>query len=196
MAVNKDPYLKKCRSLEINPAFLGINKKSNRQPNTNVRKKVTEYGTQLKEKQKVKFYYNLLEKQFRKYYDEATRMKGVTGDNMLSLIERRFDNVVFRMGLASSRRQARQMVNHVMFTINGKKVNIPSYLVKAGDVIEVRENKKELEMFKSLKGVNIVMPKWLEFDTEKLIGRVVELPKREDVDLEIKEHLIIELYSR
>ncbi len=196
MAVNRDPVLKKCRSLGINPAFLGINKKSNRQPEKNVRKKVTEYGIQLKEKQKVKFYYNILEKQFRRYYEEAVRMKGVTGDNMLSLIERRLDNVIFRMGIASSRRQARQMVNHVMFNVNGKKVNIPSFKVKVGDIIEVRENKKEIELFKQLKGMKIVMPKWLEFDTEKLAGKVLALPQREDVDLEIKEHLIIELYSR
>ncbi len=196
MAVNRDPILKKCRSLGIDPLFLGINKKSNRQPGANVRKKVSEYGVQLKEKQKVKFYYNLLEKQFRRYYEEAEKMKGVTGHNMLSLIERRFDNIVFRMGLASSRRQARQMVNHAMFSINGKKVNIPSYRLKAGDVIEVRESKKELELFKQLKGMKIVMPKWLEFDSEKLVGKVVALPTREDVDLEIHEHLIIELYSR
>jgi len=160
------------------------------------RKKVTEYGTQLREKQKVKKAYGILEKQFRKYYDEADRMKGVTGENMLSLIERRLDNVVYRMGIGSSRKEARQIVNHCQITVNGRTVNIPSYQVKVGDVIAVKENKKELEMFKQLKGMKVVMPKWLEFNTEALEGKVLALPARDDIDLNIKEHLIIELYSR
>lgn len=160
------------------------------------RKKVTEYGTQLREKQKVKKAYGILEKQFRKYYDEADRMKGVTGENMLSLIERRLDNVVYRMGIGSSRKEARQIVNHCQITVNGKTVNIPSYQVKVGDVVAVKENKKELEMFKQLKGMKVVMPKWLEFNTDALEGKILALPARDDIDLNIKEHLIIELYSR
>ncbi len=160
------------------------------------RKRVTEYGTQLREKQKVKRAYGILEKQFRRYYEEAVRMKGVTGENMLSLIERRLDNVVYRMGIGSSRSECRQIVNHGQITVNGKCVNIPSYLVKVGDVIAVKENKRELEMFKQLKGMKIVMPKWLEFSSDTLEGKVLALPTRDDIDLNIKEHLIIELYSR
>ena len=160
------------------------------------RKKVTEYGTQLREKQKVKKYYGIQEKQFRMYYDEAERMKGVTGENMLSLIERRLDNVVYRMGIGASRKECRQIVNHCQITVNGRTVKTPSFLVKAGDVVAVKENKKELEQFKQLKDMKIVMPKWLEFNTESLSGKVLALPTREDVDLDIKEHLIIELYSR
>jgi len=160
------------------------------------RKRVTEYGTQLREKQKVKKAYGILEKQFRRYYEEAERMKGVTGENMLSLIERRLDNVVYRMGIGASRSECRQIVNHCQITVNGKTVNIPSYQVKVGDVIAVKENKRELEMFKQLKGMKIVMPKWLEFNSDSLEGKILALPTREDVDLNIKEHLIIELYSR
>ena len=160
------------------------------------RKRVTEYGTQLREKQKVKKAYGILENQFRRYYEEAERMKGVTGENMLSLTERRLDNVVYRMGIGSSRSECRQIVNHRQITVNGKTVNIPSYQVKVGDVIAVKENKRELEMFKQLKGMKIVMPKWLEFNSDKLEGKVLSLPTREDIDLNIKEHLIIELYSR
>ena len=160
------------------------------------RKRVTEYGTQLREKQKVKKAYGILEKQFRRYYEEADRMKGVTGENMLSLIERRLDNVVYRMGIGSSRSECRQIVNHCQITVNGKTVNIPSYQVKVGDVIAVKESKRELEMFKNLKGMKIVMPKWLEFNSESLEGKILALPTREDIDLNIKEHLIIELYSR
>ena len=160
------------------------------------RKRVTEYGTQLREKQKVKKAYGILEKQFRRYYEEAERMKGVTGENMLSLIERRLDNVVYRMGIGSSRSECRQIVNHCQITVNGRTVNIPSYQVKVGDVIAVKESKRELEMFKSLKGMKIVMPKWLEFNSESLEGKILALPTREDIDLNIKEHLIIELYSR
>ncbi len=160
------------------------------------RKRVTEYGTQLREKQKVKKAYGILENQFRRYYEEAERMKGVTGENMLSLIERRLDNVVYRMGIGSSRSECRQIVNHRQITVNGKTVNIPSYQVKVGDVIAVKENKRELDMFKQLKGMKIVMPKWLEFNSDTLEGKILALPTREDIDLNIKEHLIIELYSR
>lgn len=160
------------------------------------RKRVTEYGLQLREKQKVKRAYGILEKQFRRYYEEAVRMKGVTGENMLSLIERRLDNVVYRMGIGASRSECRQIVNHGQITVNGRRVNIPSFIVKVGDVIAIKENKKELEMFKQLKDIKIVMPKWLEFNPQTLTGKVVALPTREDIDLGIKEHLIIELYSR
>ena len=160
------------------------------------RKKVTEYGTQLREKQKVKKAYGILEKQFHRYYEEAERMKGVTGENMLSLIERRLDNVVYRMGIGSSRKECRQIVNHRQITVNGKTVNIPSYQVKVGDVIAVKENKRDLDMFKELKGMKVVMPKWLEFNSETLTGKVLAMPARDDIDLSIKEHLIIELYSR
>ena len=164
----------------------------------NSRRRVTfsEYGTQLREKQKVKRMYGILEKQFRAYYEEAERMKGVTGENMLSLIERRLDNVVYRMGIGASRKQCRQIVNHGHITVNGKRVDIASYIVKVGDVIAVKESKQDLDAFKSLKGMKIVMPKWLEFDTNTLTGKILALPKREDIDSDIKEQLIIELYSR
>lgn len=160
------------------------------------RKRVTQYGIQLREKQKVKKAYGILEKQFRRYYEEAVRQKGVTGENMLRLIERRLDNVCYRMGIGSSRSECRQIVNHGHITVNGKRVNIPSYLVKPGDVIAIKESKRDLEMFKELKGMKIVMPKWLEFNTDELAGKILAMPTREDIDLNVKEHLIIELYSR
>ena len=160
------------------------------------RKKVTDYGVQLREKQKVKRAYGLLEKQFRAYYEEAERVTGVTGENMLSLLERRLDNVVYRMGVGSSRSESRQIVSHRHVTVNGKIVNIPSYQVKVGDVIAIKESDKDIEMFKQLKGVKIATPKWVEFDTEKLEGKVNALPQRDDIDLNIQEHLIVELYSR
>ena len=160
------------------------------------RKRVTEYGLQLREKQKVKRMYGILEKQFRKYYDDAVRMRGVTGANMLSLIERRLDNVVYRMGIGASRAECRQIVNHGHICVNGKRVDIASYRVAVGDVITIKENKQELEMFKELKGMKIVMPKWLEFNTETLTGKILALPEREDIDTDIKEQLIVELYSR
>lgn len=160
------------------------------------RKRVTQYGTQLREKQKVKRAYGILEKQFKAYYVEAERMKGVVGENLLSLIERRLDNVVYRMGIGSSRAESRQIVNHGHITVNGHTVDIPSFSVKAGDVIEVKETKRDKEMFKALKGMKVVMPKWLEFNPDTLKGKILALPKREDVDMNISEHLIIELYSR
>lgn len=160
------------------------------------KKKITGYGIQLREKQKVKRAYGLLEKQFHSYYERAERMKGVTGSNMLSLLERRLDNVVYRMGIGASRAECRQIVNHGHITVNGRKVNIPSFQVKVGDVIAVKENKKDLEMFKALKGAKIVTPKWIEFDTESLQGKINALPERDDIDLPIQEHLIVELYSR
>ena len=161
------------------------------------RKKATEYSLQLREKQKVKKAYGLLEKQFRAYYDMANNQRtGIVGENMLSLLERRLDNVIYRLGFAGSRDQARQMVSHSLFTLNGKKANIPSTQVNVGDVIAVKENKKDIELFKELKDVKLVTPKWLETDIEKLTGKVVSLPERDDIDLSIKEHLIIELYSK
>ena len=160
------------------------------------RKKASEYNVQLREKQKVKRAYGLLEKQFRAYYEEAERLNGVTGENMLALIEKRLDNVVYRMGIGSSRAQSRQVVNHGHITVNGKTVDIPSYQVKPGDVIAVKENKKENALFKELRGAKIVMPKWVEFDTENFTGKILDNPKREDIDLNINEQLIIELYSK
>ena len=162
------------------------------------RKKVSEYGQQLREKQKVKRIYGVQEGQFRSYYEKADRMKGITGENMLSLLERRLDNVIYRLGIGTSRAQARQLVNHGHFTVNGKKVNIPSYIVKKGDVIAVKEGKEGNKFFAELKGSKPAanMPKWLEFDTEKLVGKIAELPAREDIDSQIAEHMIVELYSK
>lgn len=161
------------------------------------RKKASEYSLQLREKQKVKKAYGLLEKQFRTYYDMANNQRtGIVGENMLSLLERRLDNVVYRMGIGASRKESRQIVNHGHITVNGKTVNIPSYLVKVDDVIAIKENKKELPMFKELKDVKVVMPKWLEFNTEKLTGKINAMPQRDDIDLNIREHLIVELYSK
>ena len=160
------------------------------------RKKLTEYGLQLREKQKVKRAYGLQEKQFRGYYDKASTMRGKVGENMLSLLERRSDNVVYRMGIGGSRAESRQIVNHGHITVNGKNVNIPSYLVNVDDVIAIKENKRELPMFKDLKDVKVVMPKWLEFDNTKLTGKINALPQRDDIDLNVQEHLIIELYSK
>ena len=160
------------------------------------RKKVTGYGIQLREKQKVRRAYGVSEKQFRKYYDIAANMKGIVGENMLSMLERRLDNVVYRMGIGASRDQSRQIVNHGHITVNGKRVNIPSYQVSVNDVIAIKENKQDLSMFKELKDVKVVMPKWLEFDANKLSGKINALPQRDDIDLSIQEHLIVELYSK
>ena len=195
MAVNKVPVLKRCRSLGLEPSYLGYDKKSRRNL-TRANRKVSEYGLQLREKQKAKRAYGLLEKQFYSYYEEAERMKGITGENMLMLLELRLDNVVYRMGIGSSRAQSRQIVNHGHITVNGKVVDIPSYHTKAGDVIGVKEVKQDNAMFKELRGAKIVMPKWVEFDTETFVGKVVENPKREDIDLSINEQLIVELYSK
>ena len=160
------------------------------------RKKITEYGTQLREKQKVKRAYGVNETSFRKYYEEAAASKFVTGEHMLSLLERRLDNVVYRMGIGASRAESRQIVCHAQIMVNGKNVNIPSYRVSLGDVVAVKENKRELEMFKQLKDAKIIMPKWLDFNTDKLEGKVLALPGRDDIDLSIQEHLIVELYSK
>ena len=160
------------------------------------RKKATEYSLQLREKQKVKRTYGLLEKQFKNYYDMANNMKGIVGENMLSLLERRLDNVVYRLGIGASRAECRQIVNHGHITVNGKSVNIPSYLVSVNDVISIKESKKEKSMFKELKDLKVVLPKWLEFDAQNLTGKVIALPQRDDIDMSIREHLIIELYSK
>ena len=198
MAINKQPIAKKCRSFDISPAVMGYgNKQSNRNPGGNRRKKVSEYGAQLKEKQKVKFVYGILEKQFHKYYLKAANMKGVTGDNMLQLLELRLDNVVYRLGLAKTRRMARQIVGHGHIRVNGEKVDIPSYSVKVGDVITLRQRSAEMEMFKVLReGTTAVTPKWLTFDAPNLTGTVNALPAREDIDLAIAENMIVEFYSR
>ena len=198
MAINKQPIAKKCRSFDISPAVMGYgNKKSTRNPGGNRRKKVSEYGAQLKEKQKVKFVYGILEKQFHKYYLKAANMKGVTGDNMLQLLELRLDNVVYRLGLAKTRRMARQVVGHGHIRVNGQKVDIPSYSVKVGDVITLRQRSAEMEMFKVLReGTSTVTPKWLTFDAPNLTGTVNALPAREDIDLAIAENMIVEFYSR
>ena len=198
MAVNKQPIAKKCRSFGISPAVMGYGKKkSTRNPGGNRRKKVSEYGAQLKEKQKVKFVYGVQEKQFRHYFERATNMKGITGENMLRLLELRLDNVVYRLGLAKTRRMARQVVVHGHIRVNGQKVDIPSYQVKLNDVITLRPRSAEMEIFKSLReGTGVITPKWLSFDAPNLTGSVSALPAREDIDLELQENMIVEYYSR
>ena len=198
MAVMREPIAKKCRTVDISPAVMGYsNKKSTRNPGGTRRKKVSEYGAQLKEKQKVKFVYGVQEKQFHKYYLKAAHMKGITGENMLRLLELRLDNVVFRLGLAKTRRMARQVVGHGHIRVNGQKVDIPSYQVKVGDVITLRPRSAESEMFKSLReGTTVLTPKWLSFDAPNLTGNVAALPTREDIDLEVAENMIVEYYSR
>ena len=197
MAVDRVPVLKRCRSLDLDPIYLGIDKKSNRE-SKRANKKISEYGLQLREKQKAKFIYGVLEKPFRNYYDKAERLNGQTGENLMILLERRLDNVIFRLGLAATRREARQLVSHSHFTVNGKKVNIPSYLVKVGDVIEIKETKKDLERFKQVLEVTStrIVPEWLSADHDNLKGSVVTLPKREQLDLPVNETLIVELYSK
>ncbi len=197
MAVNRVPVLKRCRSLGMDPIYLGINKKSNRQlKRTN--RKMSEYGLQLREKQKAKFIYGVLEKPFRNYYAKAKQMEGMTGENLMRLLESRLDNVMFRMGFARTRKEARQIVDHKHVLVNGKQVNIPSYLVKAGDTIEIKENKKGSQRYKEIlevTGGNMI-PDWLEVDSENLKGTVKELPAREAIDVPVDEMLIVELYSK
>ena len=197
MAVNRTPILKRCRSLGLDPVYLGVDKKSKRQLKRSGRK-VSEHDMQLKEKQKAKFIYGVLEKPFHNYYEKADRQKGMTGENLMTILESRLDNVVFRMGFARTRREARQVVDHKMFLVNGKMVNIPSYLVKAGDVIEVREKSKGLQRFKDIVEVTggRLVPEWLDVDLEKLQGTVKELPSREQIDVPVDEMLIVELYSK
>ena len=200
MAKNMQPVAKRCKALNISPAAMGYAKKTtNRNPKANVRRKQSEYATQLNEKQKVKFVYGIMEKQFRMYYDRAAKAQGKTGENLLILVERRLDNVVYRLGFAMTRREARQLVNHAHFTVNGKRVNIPSYLVSVGDVIEVAEKSRSSVKFKRLTGEDAVMvtlPQWLEREKNTLRGVVTKMPERGDIDLPIEEHLIVELYSK
>ena len=197
MAINRQPVLKRCKTLGLNPATMGIDKSSNRNPKQG-RKKQSEYGLQLNEKQKVKFIYGVLEKQFRKYYVMATKKQGITGEMLLQILESRLDNVVFRLGLANTRREARQIVNHGHITVNGQKVDIPSYLVKPGDVIAVREKSKNSVRIKEIveTNANRVVPKWLSMDKNTLTGKVITLAARDDIDYEVEEHLIVELYSK
>ena len=197
MAVNRVPVLKRCRSLGMDPIYLGIDKKSNRQ-SKRANKKISEYGLQLREKQKAKFIYGVLEKPFHNYYEKADRMKGMTGTNLMTILESRLDNVVFRLGLARTRKEARQIVDHKHVLVNGKCVNIPSYLVKAGDTIEIKENAKSSQRYKDILEVTAgrLVPEWLDVDQENLKGEVKELPTREMIDVPIDEMLIVELYSK
>ena len=197
MAVNRVPVLKRCRSLGMDPIYLGINKKSNRQLKRSNRK-MSEYGLQLREKQKAKFIYGVLEKPFRNYFEKAQRQPGMTGPNLMILLESRLDNVVFRMGLARTRREARQIVDHKHVTVNGKQVNIPSYLVKAGDVIEIKEKCKGSQRYKDILEVTAgrLVPGWIEADQENLKATVKELPTRDEIDVPVDEMLIVELYSK
>ena len=197
MAVDRVPVLKRCRSLGLDPIYLGIDKKSNRELKR-ANRKVSEYGLQLREKQKAKFIYGVLEKPFRNYYTKAEKMEGQTGENMMILLERRLDNVVFRMGFGRTRRETRQMVDHKHILVNGKCVNIPSYLVKAGDVIEVKEKAKSSQRYKDALEVTAgrLVPTWLDVDQENLRGTVKELPSRDEIDVPVNEMLIVELYSK
>ena len=195
MARNRQPVLKKCRNLGLDPVVLGVNKKSNRNIRPNANRKLTEYGTQLREKQKARFVYGVMEKQFYKLYEEATRKEGVTGELLLQYLERRLDNVIYRLGFGATRRQARQIVSHGHILINGKRVNIASYRVKQGDVITVKENSKELAIIKESVGQKTV-PGWLSLEEGTLTAKVLENPGRDAVDFEINEAMIIEFYSR
>ena len=197
MAVNRVPVLKRCRSLGLDPIYLGIDKKSNRNLNRSSRK-MSEYGLQLREKQKAKFIYGVLEKPFRNYFKKASKMPGQTGENLMILLERRLDNVVFRMGYARTRKEARQIVDHKHVMVNGKQVNIPSYLVKAGDVIEIKEKCKGSQRYKDILEVTggRLVPAWLDIDQEALKGEVKALPTREEIDVPVNEVLIVELYSK
>lgn len=200
MAKNMQPIVKRCRALGISPAVMGYAKKqSNRNPGSQMRRKKSEYALQLNEKQKVKFVYGVMEKQFANYFEMATRQQGQAGENLLRILESRLDNVVYRLGFASTRRDARQLVNHGHFTVNGKRVNIPSYLVKAGDVVEVCEKSRASEKFKRLTGEDapiVLIPQWLQRENNALKGTVVRMPAREEIDIPIEEHLIVELYSK
>ena len=197
MAVDRVPVLKRCRSLGLDPIYLGIDKKSNRE-SKRANKKMSEYGTQLREKQKAKFIYGVLEKPFRNYYERAARMKGQTGENLMILLETRLDNVLFRMGIGRTRKESRQIVDHKHVLVNGKCVNIPSYLVKVGDVVEIKEKFKSAQRYKDILEVTggRMVPAWLEVDQEALKGTVKELPTRDEIDVPVNEMLIVELYSK
>ena len=197
MAVNRVPVLKRCRSLDMDPVFLGYDKKSNRK-SPRAGKKMSEYGLQLREKQKAKFIYGVLEKPFRNYYEKADRMKGMTGENLMVLLERRLDSVIFRMGFARTRKEARQIVGHKHVLVNGACVNVPSYLINAGDVIEIREKSKGLQRYKDIAEVTNgrLVPEWMDVDQENFKGTIKELPSREVIDVPVDEMLIVELYSK
>ena len=195
MAVNRVPVLKRCRSLGLDPIYLGINKKSKRELKR-ANRKVSEYGLQLREKQKAKRFYGVPETQFRNLFEKAAKKQGKTGENLMIFLETRLDNVVFRLGFAASRKEARQLVTHGHFTINGKKADIPSMEVKAGDVIKVKERSVSSPKFKEIKEMSITVPSWMTVDVDKLEGKVVAMPRREDIDTPIAEHLIVELYSK
>ena len=197
MAINRTPVLKRCRSLGLDPVYLGIDKKSKRNAQRS-NKKVSEYGLQLKEKQKAKFIYGVLEKPFRNYYEKADRMKGMTGENLMIMLETRLDNVIFRLGFARTRQEARQIVDHKHVLVNGKQVNIPSYLVKAGDTVEIKEKCKSSDRYKAIAEVTggRLVPEWLDADLENLKGLVKELPTRDMIDVPVNEMLIVELYSK
>ncbi len=195
MAKNTQPILKRARALGIEPGFMGVDKKSRRNPSQNRRKK-SEYATQLNEKQKVKFVYGLLEKQFRNTFEKADKAPGNTGENLLIMLERRFDNVVYRMGFAATRREARQLVSHGHFLVNGKKANIPSMQLNEGDVVAVKEKSTNSPKFKQIRDMIITTPKWITVDTDKLEGKITALPTREDIDLPVEERYIVELYSK
>ena len=197
MAIDRTPVLKRCRSLDMDPVYLGVNKKSNRKLVRSSRK-ISEYGLQLREKQKAKFIYGVLEKPFRNYYATAERMKGHTGPNLMVLLESRLDNVVFRMGFARTRKEARQIVGHKHVLVNGKCVNVPSYRIKAGDVVEIKENKKTMQRYKDIVEATggVLVPAWLDADIEELKGTVKELPSRDMIDVPVNETLIVELYSK
>ena len=197
MAVNRVPVLKRCRALGLEPSYLGYDKKSKRNLQRGNRK-VSEYGLQLREKQKAKFIYGVLEKPFRNYYEKADRMKGMTGENLMTLLESRLDNVVFRMGFARTRREARQIVDHKHVLVNGKCVNIPSYLIKAGDVIEIKESAKSMQRYKDILDVTAgrLVPEWIDADVENFKGTIKNLPTREMIDVPVDEMLIVELYSK
>ncbi len=198
MAVNREPILKKCKSLGISPMVMGVGKETKRDPNANKRRKVSDYGMQLKEKQKLKFIYGMLEKQFSHYFDLAEKQEGQAGANLLTMLESRLDNVVFRMGLSMTRREARQLVTHGHFNVNGKRVDIPSYRVKPGDEISLREKSKSSVKFKEIieatKGR--VIPTWLDMNRDASSAKVIRLAQKEDLDYEVEEHLIVELYSK
>jgi len=198
MAVSKRPILKTCRELGISPMVMGVGKETKRDPNRDKRRKVSEYGLQLKEKQKLRFIYGVLEKQFEHIYEKAQKMEGQAGENLITLLEERLDNVAFRMGLALTRREARQLVSHGHFLVNGKRVDIPSYTVKTGDVISLSENSKKSEKFKQIvEGTaDRLIPAWLEVNKNDLTAKVLRAPVKEDLDYEVEEHLIVELYSR
>lgn len=197
MAVNRVPVLKRCRSLDLDPVFLGYDKKSKRK-SARAGKKMSEYGLQLREKQKAKFIYGVLEKPFRNYYDKADRMRGMTGENLMVLLERRLDNVIFRMGFARTRREARQIVGHKHVLVNGKSVRVPSYLINAGDTIEIREKSASLQRYKDIAEVTNgrLVPEWMDVDQENFKGTIKELPSREVIDVPVNEMLIVELYSK